>query len=267
MTEYVPPRPDTMHPEPAQRVPPTPAGDLMPPGRGGRPPVTWSWYEAIGVYLLAFLIAGFAALPVIEVIHDEDLASIVASVVAALVIIGVLLLWLRRYHPTWRQAIGFPSDVWRELRAGVLFGLGLYPVILFVVGGILALLLGAISGHDVTAPEQVSTRLPVYGTVLTIVYAVVIAPAGEEFFFRGIVFRSLRQRYGLVVGLVGSGLAFGLIHYIPGPWQDSVLLMSVMVFTGIALAWFHERRDNLLANIAAHMTFNLIGLTLIFAYR
>jgi membrane protease YdiL (CAAX protease family) len=40
-----------------------------------------------------------------------------------------------------------------------------------------------------------------------------------------------------------------------------------MVFTGIALAWFHDRRDNLLANIVAHMTFNVIGLTLIYAIR
>jgi membrane protease YdiL (CAAX protease family) len=62
-------------------------------------------------------------------------------------------------------------------------------------------------------------------------------------------------------------VAFGLIHFIPGAWQDSVLLMSVMVFTGIALAWFHDRRDNLLANIVAHMTFNVIGLTLIYAIR
>jgi membrane protease YdiL (CAAX protease family) len=81
------------------------------------------------------------------------------------------------------------------------------------------------------------------------------------------LFRSLRQRYGLAIGLVTSGVAFGLIHFIPGAWQDSVLLMSVMVFTGVALAWFHDRRDNLLANIVAHMTFNVIGLTLIYAIR
>jgi membrane protease YdiL (CAAX protease family) len=266
MTEYIPPRPDTLHPaSPTQ--PPMPVGGSTSIGRGGRPPVTWSWYEAIGVYLLAFLIAGFAALPVVEVIDDEDLASIAASVVAALVIVGVLLFWLRRYHPTWREAIGLPTRIWPEVRAGVLFGLALYPAILFVVGGILALLLRAISGHDVSAPEQVSTHLPAYGTALTVAYALVIAPAGEELFFRGILFRSLRQRYGLVIGLIASASAFGLIHYIPGAWQDSVLLMGVMVFTGIALAWFQERRDNLIANIVAHMTFNVIGLTLIYAIR
>lgn len=266
MTEYIPPRPDTLHPA-SSTPPPIPVAGPTSTGRGDRPPVTWTWYEAVGVYLLAFLIAGFAALPVVEVVHDEDLATIAASLLAGLVIVGVLLFWLRRYHPTWREAIGFPPQIWPEVRAGLLFGVALYPLILFVVGGILALLLRAISGQDVSAPEQVSTQLPVYGTVLTIVYALVIAPAGEELFFRGILFRSLRQRYGLVIGLITSALAFGLIHYIPGAWQDSVLLMGVMVFTGIALGWLHERRDNLVANIVAHMTFNVIGLTLIYAIR
>jgi len=266
MTEYIPPRPDALHPA-SPVPPPMPVAHAASTARAGRPPVTWSWYEAIGVYLLAFLVAGFAALPVVEVVHEEDLASIIASAVAALVIVGVLLFWLQRYHPTWREAIGFPTRIWRELRAGLLFGLALYPMILFVIGGVLSLLLRAISGHDVSAPEQVSTHLPAYGTAITVAYALVIAPTGEELFFRGILFRSLRQRYGLMVGLIASGLAFGLIHYIPGAWQDSVLLMGVMVFTGVALAWFYERRDNLVANIVAHMTFNVIGLTLIYAIR
>jgi membrane protease YdiL (CAAX protease family) len=46
-----------------------------------------------------------------------------------------------------------------------------------------------------------------------------------------------------------------------------MLLQSIMVFTGIALAWIYERRANLVANIAAHMAFNAIGVLLIFAAR
>jgi membrane protease YdiL (CAAX protease family) len=41
------------------------------------------------------------------------------------------------------------------------------------------------------------------------------------------------------------------------------LLQSIMVFTGIALAWIYERFGSLLANIAAHMVFNAIGIALI----
>jgi membrane protease YdiL (CAAX protease family) len=47
----------------------------------------------------------------------------------------------------------------------------------------------------------------------------------------------------------------------------SLLLMGVMVFTGVALAWFYERRGNIVASMVAHATFNVIGLTLILALR
>jgi hypothetical protein len=99
------------------------------------------------------------------------------------------------------------------------------------------------------------------------VYATVIAPIHEELFFRGILFRALADRLGFVGGALGSGVAFGLIHYIPGEWQDSTLLMVVMVATGYALAWIYRRRANLLAPIVAHATFNAIGLALIYALR
>ena len=63
-----------------------------------------------------------------------------------------------------------------------------------------------------------------------------IAPIGEELFFRGVLFRSLRDRHGFWVGAVGSAIGFGLIHYIPGSAVDAALLMIVMFFTGLALA-------------------------------
>jgi hypothetical protein len=88
-----------------------------------------------------------------------------------------------------------------------------------------------------------------------------------ELFFRGILFLSLRDRYGFGVGGWASGVAFGLVHYIPGPFLDSLLLMSIMVFTGFALAYLYERRGNIVAPMVAHATFNTIGLVAIWAFR
>jgi hypothetical protein len=102
---------------------------------------------------------------------------------------------------------------------------------------------------------------------LTIVYAVAIAPFGEELFFRGVLFRALRDRFGFKVGALGSGVAFGLIHYIPGPAIDAALLMLVMTFVGAAFAFIYERRDAFVAPLAAHVMFNLIGLALILGFR
>jgi uncharacterized protein len=246
----------------------------MPPGPGapdGFPTTaTWSWYEALGVYLLGFVLAGLATLPFIQLMEPEaDLTNIVLTVVAALVIIGVLVLWLSRYRPGWLAVLRLPEPgTWRkEVGSGVLFGIGLYPVMVFVVGGLLTVLLQTISGEPVEAPEQVGEHLPAVGTALTVVYAIVIAPIGEELFFRGVLFRALRDRHGFWVGAVGSSIGFGLIHFIPGSAIDAALLMTVMFFTGIALCFIYERRRTIVAPIAAHVTFNVIGIVLILGLR
>lgn len=259
--EYVPPRPDGMHPAP---VPPTPSTPEA--GMAGRPRATWKVWEAIAVYVAAILVGGLATVPVIELVNDEDLANLAASALAAVVIVGVLVAWLTSRHPTWIRVLGFPErgGWWREIRASVGFGLLLYPGIVLGVGLIVNLVLTAISGEQVRAPEQVPSGLSAVGVVVTVLYAIVIAPVHEELFFRGVLFRAARDRYGLGAGLVASGLGFGLIHYIDGAWQNAFLLMVVMFFNGMALAWWYERRGTIVASLVAHMVFNVIGLTLIF---
>jgi hypothetical protein len=252
-----------MHPVPVQPPPPQVTAD-------GHPKATWSWLEAFGVYALAFLAAGIATIPILAVMgEDSDEASLVATVVAALVIVGVLLLWLARSHRGWTAMMRMPvRGRWRsDASAGVLFGAGLYPVAVVVLGGVLLVLLRLISGDQVRAPQQVGGDLSPIGLAVTIIYAIVIAPFGEELFFRGVLFRSLRDRYGFRVGAIGSAAAFGLIHYIPGPAIDAALLMLVMTFVGAAFAYIYERRGAFVAPLAAHVTFNVIGLTLILALR
>lgn len=248
-------------------VPPRPDLPLTAAITPQRPTSTWRWWEAILVYLLATIVSSVVSLPIFALISNEGTATLVASAAIAVINVAILVFWLNRFHPTWREAIGWPKDPWPEVRSGFLSGLVLYPVIVFVVGVIIALLLQSVSGEPVEAPEQIPSSMPVYGVIVSIVYAVVIAPIHEELFFRGILYRALGDRYGFVVGGLGSSVAFGLIHYIPGEWQDSVLLMSVMVATGFALAWIYRRRGNLLAPIVAHTTFNAIGLTLLYSLR
>ncbi len=259
----VPPRPDRLHPAPAAPPPPD-------EGIPSRDRATWGWLEALGVYVVAFLFAGVLTVPVLNLLDDDtDLANMTATVLAALVIIGILVGWLTIYHRGWVRVMRLPQPGrWRsEILAGVLFGIGLYVVAVVFVGGILLILLNALSGEQVQAPEQVPQDLSAVGLILTSVYAIVIAPFGEELFFRGVLFRTLRDRYGLRIGLLGTAVAFGLIHFIPGSAVDAALLMLVMAFTGAALGYVYERRGTIVAPMAAHVTFNVIGLALILALQ
>jgi hypothetical protein len=249
-------------------IPPRPDGGADVGGAGSR--VTWGSLEAVGVYLIALMLAGLATLPVLRVLGQEtDLGSMVASAVAGLAILAVLWVWLSKAHRGWEAAVRMPArGRWvPDAKAGVLFGLGLYPAAVGLVGGIVLVLLRLVTGDPVRAPEQVPGALSPVGLAVTVVYAVAIAPLGEELFFRGVLFRALRDRYGFPVGAAGSALAFGLIHYAPGPFANALLLMLVMTFVGFALAFAYERRRAFAAPLAAHVTFNVIGLVLILGLR
>jgi membrane protease YdiL (CAAX protease family) len=253
----IPPRPDLARRE----------GALLRHGLDARPPATWRWWEALAVYLGAILLGGVASIPVFAVAGSGGLATVAASLVASLVALGLVLLWLRTLHPTWASAIGFPRPSWPDVRAGVLFGVGLYPTIVFVVGGLLVVLFGLVGGRPVRAPPQLPAHLGPGGIAVAVLYAVGVAPVSEEVFFRGVLFRAVRDRHGFWAGALASSVAFGLIHYVPAPALDALLLMTVMAFTGFGLAFMYERRGSLWAPMAAHATFNVIGLVLIFSLR
>jgi membrane protease YdiL (CAAX protease family) len=269
---WIPPRPDVPTP-PASGMPaPTgmPArGMPAPTGSDGlRPRSTWKWWESILVFFVGLILGGFVVLPVIAVFGKGNAATVGANVIAEVVPGALLVLWLRAYHKDWRGAIGFPTreKAPGEIARGVGFGLILYIVIAFGVGAILTLILEQASGKNAHTPQQLPhlSGIAIFWAALL---ALMVAPMVEELFFRGCLFRSLRDRHSFPVAAIASAFCFGLVHYVPGPWQDSLLLMTIMVFTGLGLAWFYDRRGNIVASMAAHATFNLIGLILILSTR
>jgi membrane protease YdiL (CAAX protease family) len=260
----------------SERLPPLP-DDLRPPppvpdeitGLALRPKATWKAWEAIALYVAALAFTGISTLPIIRSIENEDLATLAASAVGAVVIALGILVWLWNMHPGWREVLGFPrrGEWWMEMRSSIGFGLVLYPAMVFGVGLVLSLVLGLVSGEPVEAPEQVPSDPSTAAAVLTVVYAIVIAPVHEELFFRGVLFRAVRDRYGFLPGLLATGVGFSLVHFLEVEWQDAVLLMGVMFFNGMALAWWYERRGTIVAPVVAHVVFNVIGLSLILTLR
>ena len=260
-------------------APPPGAADELPPRpdvpgvEASLPKVSWGWLEAIALYgvgylLIANILVGaivFTMAGVDDPSATEGSVGIVATVVVDLVFVGVMVLWLARRHPGWVEALGLPPRG-KRLRAfgwGAAMGIVLYPVIAIVIGLPLSLLLEALSGEPASAPEQVPTDLSSAGKVLAVILAVAIAPVMEELFYRGVLFRSIRDRHGFWAGALLSAVLFGVVHYLPSPWQDAVLLQGAMVFTGFAFAWIYERRGTILASIGAHVVFNVIGIALI----
>jgi membrane protease YdiL (CAAX protease family) len=241
--------------------------------RDGRPKVTWSWWEALLAWFVAnvvvaqFLVGGIV-LVVAGLELDAGAATGTALALTAITtVVGTagLVVWLRWRHPGWRDAIRLVPAArrFREWAIGYALGFALYPAVALGAALLVGLVLEAIAGRSVEPPEQISTDLTTAGQVLAVVVTLLIAPVAEEFFFRGILFRSIRDRHGFWPGAIVSSVLFGLAHFVAAPWPDTVFLQAVMVFTGLGLCAIYEWRGNLLANVATHMAFNSVGIVLI----
>lgn len=86
----------------------------------------------------------------------------------------------------------------------------------------------------------------------------VLAPIVEEIAFRGLLYRWLRERLGVGVGMVGSALAFSVLHGIAG-------LIPAIAVLGLILAWVYERTGSIWAPVIVHGVYNAIVTTILYA--
>jgi len=226
----------------------------------------------VGNLVIAQVVVGTIVLGVMGVGSGqpiEGLPQIVATLAADVAFLGAMLVWLTWKARDWRRLVGIAFGAKGARDAAVGFGLGalLYVVVGVVVAVSLLSIFRLLFGANVSPPEQIPGGLSINAKLLTAFLALVLAPITEELFYRGIFYRSLRDRHGVLAGAVVSAVLFGASHVVDAPWRDVVFLQTLMVFTGVGLALIYERRANLVADIAAHVAFNVIGIVIIFSTR
>ena len=94
--------------------------------------------------------------------------------------------------------------------------------------------------------------------LLFVPFAVVLAPLGEELFFRGFAFAHLLRERGPVVAHALSAFLFAAIHLNPSGFP--VYLLLAVVF-----AWSYRRFGSILVPIVAHGVNNAVTLALYLA--
>ena len=93
-----------------------------------------------------------------------------------------------------------------------------------------------------------------------VVVVIALAPIYEELVFR----YSLMKIFGKYkrIGIVISGILFGVIHAFPDFLYDPIqLIMTIpIIIGGFCLGYLYFRTDNIWMPILAHMLFNVVGL-------
>lgn len=168
---------------------------------------------------------------------------------------GIILLYLhtiirrRTAGPFWRT-IG-----WRGLHLGTLRPAALVPMLL--VGGAALAIAADIASQFYNTEKQLPIQALFtsrHGVEYLAAFGILVAPLAEETVFRGYIYPVLARRFGILAGIMLTGVLFGLVH-VPqlwGGWGQIATLVGV----GMALTAARAAFRSVLASYLVHLGYN-----------
>jgi membrane protease YdiL (CAAX protease family) len=162
--------------------------------------------------------------------------------------------------PFW-PALGWRAFSAHSLRAAL--------AVQFLLGGAgLAIVIQAASYFAGTTPEVPMQDLfrDRASVLMMTALGILVAPLVEETLFRGCIYPVIARSFGVTVGILATGILFGLAHsaQLAGAWKQVALVTIV----GMVLTYIRARTGTVLASFLVHVGYNsLIFLTFFIGTR
>ena len=172
----------------------------------------------------------------------DEISALGLCFVSALGWIPVLVLiaWLVRGHHAG------PWLAWRSDRA--------YRRLTVIAAGAATIAaavgLSQLAG-DVSTPQEVAM----------VVYALTVAPLVEEVFFRGYLYRAVRDTFGPWLAVLLVGLVFGLFHGLQ--YAGVPLALAAVTLMGLVTTWVRKHTGALVPCILLHVAYNIVGVAVL----
>ncbi len=131
-----------------------------------------------------------------------------------------------------------------------------WPIIFMAIGlifyslGAIAVLAYPIAKLDSELVTELIWESPSESRLSFLISGVVLAPLIEETIFRGLLFGRLTEKWGMIRGMIGSSLIFGLLHFDP---------IGAFVFGMVACVLYVKTRT-LLVPMILHSLYNFLVL-------
>jgi membrane protease YdiL (CAAX protease family) len=237
----------------APQLPPNPPE--LPQGAAPRWP---AWYAGVG-----FLVAISATLVVIAIVsvfttgfeegaEDDTTFTIVATLIQSAIFVATAVLFAsfirppKAWHFGLRRTQLWPAVGWAAL--------GL--VSFYVLAAVYAVIVQP--DAEQTVAEDLGSDQGTFGMIAAGLMIVCVAPAAEEFFFRGFFYRALRSRYTVLGAAAIDGVLFGVIHF-DFSGSDALLILPPLALLGFIFCLVYERTGSIYPVIAMHSINNSIA--------
>ena len=160
--------------------------------------------------------------------------------------LAIDLVMLATLIPLWRSDRLAARDLGlRGTSAPRAVGLVLAGIVVYLILSLIWL--QAVLGHNAHAATPYF-HLGIPGTIVAGIAACVSAPVVEELFFRGLIYRALRNRCGVAVSALTVGVLFGIVHGSTYPLDT----LPIKALFGVLACLLYEWTGSLWPPIALH---------------
>jgi len=220
----------------------------------------WKIWEAIlaiiGI-ILAMLGLGLLTEVITGVWELNDLFIVFsASLIQTILMIGAAWFFaVVRHNHSYRDLGFIENGFLPALPKGIKWGAALFFMVMVL--GILEALIYPIE-PELQDFAKILLMVDTPGELLlAVIMGVVLAPLGEEIYFRGFFYPVVRQRFGAKWGIVLTALFFSALHF------DLYRLLPIAA-GGMGLTYLYEKTGNIWTSIIAHGVWNGIMIALIY---
>ncbi len=200
-------------------------------------------YLIYSIFLVLQLYLVFLLKPAAQIEEGSVVAFDVVSILSYFILIAAVLLFFTFRGIPWRR-LGFD---WDHLGHHLVLTLK-YLVILAILFGIIAFLRfnGFIEQDKIFRSYSLSS-VGGFLYIFQFILLVFVAPVSEEIFYRGFIYPVVRNRLGILVGIIVTSLFFALVHA-----SSFLLLFSLSFF----LCFTYEKNRSLIPAILVHAFYN-----------
>lgn len=205
----------------------------------------WSVVYPVGMYYVALTIGSFAA----QIIFGAGIETyMLCKIIGSLVAIPVVWSFYKEdliFEGTYKLKMKFDAEFFKNL--------------LWIMGISICMTIGLnnaiVMSPLVTMSEAYQqANEAFYGSTIAIelLGSALITPILEELLHRGVVYKRLRNLFGLKAGIFVSAWVFAGLHF-------NIVQFIYAFLLGIVLALFMEKTNRLYAPILAHVVANTIA--------
>jgi membrane protease YdiL (CAAX protease family) len=233
--------------------PPPPERPELPEGATPRWP---AWYAGVG-----FLVALIATLVVVGIVaaatgatSDEDnpTFTVIATFLQGMIFIGTAVLFASFVRKPRAEHFGLrPTRFWPAVGWAAL-GIASFYVLVAAYSALVQ------PDAEQSVAQDLGADQGTLGLIAAGFMVICVAPAAEEFFFRGFFYRALRSRYSVLAAAAIDGLLFGVIHY-DFSGADALLILPPLGALGFMFCLVYERTGSIYPVIALHALNNAIA--------